>query len=239
MSLILYERIGHEGRRPSPFSWRIRYALRHKNVAVDYIPMRFADVETIRRLSGQHMVPVLVDDGRVIHDSWRIAVHLEERFADRPALFGTDAARSMARFINVWSDTVLAPALRRVIYADFVWCLDAGDRAYFRQTRERDLGMTFEEACADHATGLATFHQALAPLERTLGEQAYIGGAGPTYADYVVFSVLQWARLGSPREVVMHGSAVHAWRERMIGLFDRLADMFPGYPTDCGDASRR
>jgi len=232
MSLILYERIGHEGRRPSPFSWRIRYALRHKNVDVEYIPMRFADVEAIRRLSGQHMVPVLVDDGRVIHDSWRIAIHLEEQFADRPALFGSDTARSMARFINVWSDTVLAPALRRVIYADFVWCLDAGDRAYFRQTRERDLGMTLEEACADHAAGLATFRRALAPLERTLGEQAFIGGTGPTYVDYVVFSVLQWARLGCPRDVLVHGSAVHAWREQMIGLFDRLADMFPGYPTD-------
>lgn len=232
MSLILYERIGHEGRRPSPFSWRIRYALRHKNVDVDYIPMRFADVETIRRLTGQHMVPVLVDDGHAIHDSWRIAVHLEERFADRPALFGSGAARGMARFINVWSDTVLAPALRQVIYADFVWCLDAGDRAYFRQTRERDLGMTFEEACSDQAAGLATFHRTLAPLERALSEQEFIGGSAPTYADYVVFSVLQWARLGSPRDVVVHGSTVHAWRERMIGLFDRLADMFPGYPTD-------
>jgi glutathione S-transferase len=38
MGLILYERIGHEGRRPSPFSWRIRYALTHKGVDVEYIP---------------------------------------------------------------------------------------------------------------------------------------------------------------------------------------------------------
>ncbi|HKU99007.1 MAG TPA: glutathione S-transferase N-terminal domain-containing protein [Vineibacter sp.] len=238
MSLILYERIGHEGRRPSPFSWRIRYALRHKNVDVEYIPTRFADVETIRRLSGQHMVPILVDDGRVIHDSWHIAVYLEERFADRPALFGSDSARAMARFINAWSDTVLAPALRRVIYADFVWCLDAGDRAYFRQTRERDLGMTLEEACADQATALAQVRRALTPLEHTLTEQAFIGGAGPTYADYAAFSFLQWARLGSPREVVTPGSAVHAWRERMIGLFDGLADTFPAYPTDRQDSPR-
>ena len=27
MALIFFERVGHEGRRPSPFSWRIRYAL--------------------------------------------------------------------------------------------------------------------------------------------------------------------------------------------------------------------
>jgi hypothetical protein len=32
MSLVMYERLGHDDRRPSPFSWRIRYALAHKGV---------------------------------------------------------------------------------------------------------------------------------------------------------------------------------------------------------------
>jgi hypothetical protein len=41
-------------RRPSPFSWRIRYALAHKGVPVEFRLVRFADVETIRGLSGQH-----------------------------------------------------------------------------------------------------------------------------------------------------------------------------------------
>jgi hypothetical protein len=26
MSLVMYERLGHDDRRPSPFSWRIRHA---------------------------------------------------------------------------------------------------------------------------------------------------------------------------------------------------------------------
>ena len=68
MTLIMYERIGLEERRPSPFSWRIRYALAHKDVAVEYRPVRFADVETIRALSGQDKVPVLVHRDRVIYD---------------------------------------------------------------------------------------------------------------------------------------------------------------------------
>ena len=234
MGLILYERVGHEGRRPSPFSWRIRYALAHKGVDVEYIPTRFADVETIRKLSGQHMVPILLDGDRVIHDSWNIAVHLEERFPDRPALFGGEAARGMARFITTWSDTVLAATLRRLIYADFIWCLDEGDRAYFRQSRERDLGTTLEEASADQETLLARFRQGLAPLDRTLGGQAFVGGPAPNYGDYVVFSALQWARLGSPREILVEGSAVHAWRERMVGLFDHLGNRFPAYPEQRG-----
>jgi len=43
MSLIMYERIGHDGRRPSPFSWRIRYALAHKGIEPEFRQVRFAD----------------------------------------------------------------------------------------------------------------------------------------------------------------------------------------------------
>jgi len=47
-----------------------------------------------------------------------------------------------------------------------------------------------------------------------------------------VFSVFQWARLGSPRDVVAPGTALAEWRSRMIKLFDGLADKFPGYPKE-------
>ncbi len=52
MALIFFERVGHEGRRPSPFSWRIRYALEYKGVDFEVRPVQFADVETIRALTG-------------------------------------------------------------------------------------------------------------------------------------------------------------------------------------------
>jgi hypothetical protein len=47
-----------------------------------------------------------------------------------------------------------------------------------------------------------------------------------------VFSVFQWARLGSPHDVVKPETALDRWRSRMIGLFDGLADKFPPYPID-------
>ena len=78
MTLVMYERLGHDGRRPSPFSWRIRYALAHQGVPVEFRLVRFADVETIRELSGQPMVPILLDGDRVVHDSWNIACYLED-----------------------------------------------------------------------------------------------------------------------------------------------------------------
>jgi glutathione S-transferase len=230
MGLTFYERVGFEGRRPSPFSWRIRYALAHKRVDFDVHPVRFADVETIRRLSGQHLTPIIDDNGKVTHETWDIANYLEERFPDQPSLFGGGAGRGTARFINVWSDTQLSPPLRRVIYADFPAILDPGDRAYFRSTRERDLGMSLEDACADPESKLAAFQQACVPIERTLAVQPFICGSAPAYSDYIAFSVFQMARLGCPMEVVAKGSALDDWRARMILLYDGLGDRFPAYP---------
>src|ERR1700730_5108102 len=106
MTIIMYQRVGHEGHRPSPFSWRVRYALAHKGVDVEYRPNRFADVDLIKQLSGQHFAPIIVDGSKVVHDSWHIATYLEERFADKPTLLGDGTARSLARLVNHWADTV-------------------------------------------------------------------------------------------------------------------------------------
>jgi glutathione S-transferase len=231
MALIFYERVGHEGRRPSPFSWRIRYALAHKGVDFEVRPVRFADVEAIRALTGQHLTPVIEHGGRAVHETWDIACYLEEQFPDKPSLFGGDTGRGMARHINIWSDTQLGAPLRRIIYADFPAVLDAGDRAYFRSTRERDLGMTLEAACANPTEKLAAFQLACVPLERTLAVQPYICGPAPAYADYAVFSLFQMARLGCRTDAVAPGSAIADWRRRVIGLYDTLGDRFPGYPV--------
>ena len=97
MALIFFERVGHEGRRPSPFSWRIRYALEHKGVDFEVRPVRFADVETIRALTGQHLTPVLADGDHVVHETWDIACYLEERFPGNPSLFGGTIGRGLGR----------------------------------------------------------------------------------------------------------------------------------------------
>jgi glutathione S-transferase len=231
MPVIMYERVGLEGRRPSPFSWRIRYALAHKNVEAEYRPVRFADVDIIKQLSGQHFVPIVVDGAKVVHDSWHIATYLEDTYPDNPSLFGDEAARSTARFVNHWADAVLAPSLRHLIYTDFIWCLAPEDRAYFRSSREKMLGQTLEDACADRQRWQAAFDAACLPLERLLGDQPFVGGREPRYVDYAVFSVFQWARLGSPTDVVNPETAVARWRARMISMFDGLADRFPGHPS--------
>jgi glutathione S-transferase len=231
MTLTMYERIGHEGRRPSPFSWRIRYALAHKGVEPQFRHVRFGDVETIRALSGQHFVPIITAGDRVIHDSWNIACYLQERFPDRPSLFDGGAERAVTRLVNHWADQTLGGAVRRLIAADFVFCLDPEDRAYYRRSREAAFGCTLEEYCADRPRWLAEFGVVTAPLEKTLAEQPYIAGDAPGYADYVVFSVFQYARLGCPAEFLGEGTALRRWRDGLVQAFDGLGDRYPGYPA--------
>jgi glutathione S-transferase len=234
MGLIFHERVGLDGRRISPFSWRIRYALAHKGLDPEVMPTRFADVDRIRTLSGQHFVPIIEDGGRVVHDSWAIACHLEDRYSDRPSLFGGTIGRGVTRMVNIWSDGTLAPTLRRQIYADFIWCIDPGDRAYFRSSREAALGATLEDYSADRAQSVLAFIEAAGPLERTLSEQPFLAGSAPAYVDYIVFSVFQWARIGSPRDVLDDTKldATRTWRARMVALYGGLGDGFPGYPAD-------
>lgn len=231
MTPIIYERIGYQERRPSPFSWRIYYAVAHKEIPVEYRAVRFADVDTIRGLSGQDKVPILLDGDTVVHDSWNIATHLETRFPEHPSLFGGDVGRGLTRALAIWADTVLAPAIRRLIAADFIYCLAPEDRGYYRRSREAQFGCTLEAYCADRERWLAEFATIIAPLEQTLSEQWYFAGDEPAYADYVLFSVFQYARLGGPHELLRAGTSVRRWRDALVTRFDQLGDRYPGYPA--------
>ncbi|MFO0995456.1 MAG: glutathione S-transferase N-terminal domain-containing protein [Alphaproteobacteria bacterium] len=231
MALTLYERAGHEGRRPSPFSWRARFALAHKGLEPTYVAVRFDEVETIRRLSGQGMVPVLVDGDHVVSDSWRIASHLERAYPDRPSLFGGPVGESLARFVNLWCDEALHPAIRRLVLPDFLDCLDEGGRPYFRKTREEALGARLEDLPNEWPRWQAAFDAALLPVRRLLGERAYLSGEAPAYADYILFGTVQWFRLGIPRDLLAPEDALMPWCRRMAALFGGMADAFPRHPA--------
>lgn len=78
-----------------PFSTnveRVALAAAHKGLAVEWIDVPPDDRTEVVRVSGQELVPVLVDGERVVADSPRILAYLEERFPD-PPLFPRDPAR--------------------------------------------------------------------------------------------------------------------------------------------------
>jgi glutathione S-transferase len=71
---------------------RVALALGHKGLQVDSISVPYDDRTKIRKVSGQDLVPVLVDDGKVVIDSMEIVRYLEGRFPT-PRLYPEDAAR--------------------------------------------------------------------------------------------------------------------------------------------------
>jgi glutathione S-transferase len=229
MSRILYDLAGADpARRFSPFCWRSRLALAHKGLAVETIPWRFTEKEKIG-FSGQGLVPVLVDDGRVVHDSWAIACWLEEEYPDRPSLFGGAGGRAMARFLNSWADGVLHPGVARLVVADIAALLAPADHAYFRESRERRFGMALEQVVAERERGVEGFRRDLLPLRLTLRAQPWLGGEAPNYADYIVFGAFQWARVCSPFLLLAADDPVAEWRGRMLDLFGGLARATPGH----------
>ncbi|MGP0058743.1 MAG: glutathione S-transferase N-terminal domain-containing protein [Beijerinckiaceae bacterium] len=221
--LTLYELAGADpDLRFSPHCWKTRMALAHKGLDAECMPWRFTETDRIAS-SGQGRVPVLVDDRTVIADSWQIALHLEQRFPDRPSLFGTADAIPLTHFINVWADATLIPALARIILVDVFDCIDEKDKTYFRRSREDRYGMLLEAVVADRQAKLAEFGRALLPLRLILKDHDFVAGAAPAYSDYCIFGVFMWARCTSLVDLLEPDDPVLFWRERLLDLFDGLA----------------
>jgi len=226
---VLYDLAGAEPeRRFSPFCWRTRMALAHKGLPVRTVPWRFSDKDAIA-FTGQGRVPVLVDGETAVHDSWTIALYLEEHYPDRPSLFHGAAAQAVTRFVNAWADRVLVPMVATLILVDIHDHLHEKDRAYFRASRERAFGKTLEDVMAEREARVVSFRQALEPLRATLRAQPYVAGDAPAYADYIPFGVLQWARAISPFPLLEPSDPVFAWRDRLLDAFDGLARGAPAY----------
>jgi glutathione S-transferase len=77
-----------------PFSTnveRVSLALGHKGLGVEWADLDPADRSEVERLSGQSLVPVLVDDGNVVFDSTEIIRYLEKQ-VPVPPLWPDDPA---------------------------------------------------------------------------------------------------------------------------------------------------
>ncbi len=223
MSITLYELLGRDDRRFSPYCWRIRLALAHMGLTPDEIvPVGFTEKEKIA-FSGGTTIPVLVDGDTTVRDSWDIAEYLMQAYPERTALWHGSEGRNFARFVNLWTDQAMLPAIFRVIVADVYAHARDEDQPYFRESREKRLGKTLEEAAAEREGHAAALDRTLAPLRSLVSEQDYVCGAAPAYADFIAFGSLQWARCASPYALLAPDDPIHAWRGRMLDLFDGYA----------------
>jgi glutathione S-transferase len=229
MSIELYELVGADDRRFSPYCWRTRMSLAHKGLEAEIIPCRFTDKERIA-FSGQKPVPVIRDGEVTVSDSWAIACYLEDTYPDAPSLFGGEAGRAGAWFVHVWTDRELHVPLVTMIVKDIHDHADPSDRAYFRESREQRFGATLEALQANRDARRPAFDKSLGTIRAALGDREFLSGRKPGYSDYIVFGAFQWARGISPYRLIESDDPIHAWRGRMLDLFDGLGRSVTAYP---------
>ena len=222
----LWELKGRDGRRYSLFSWRTKLALRHKALQWESTPVLMSDKQAIA-FSGGKTVPVVRDGDTVVRDSWKIAEHLEDKYADKPSLFGGPIGRGVTQALNTWTDRALIPAMMPVIVADIHDRIDAADQPFFRQMFEGFLKSTLEETRSKREELGKRLERVVEPWQAALKRQPFVCGNTPAYADYILFSVFQWARITSPQDVLKDSDPLHAWRERMLDLHDGFARKTP------------
>lgn len=229
MSIKLYDLAGAEDdRRFSSPCWQVKMALKHKALAVETIPWRFTEKEAIA-FSGQGRVPVLVDGETTVTDSWAIMHYLETTYADRPSLFDGTMGESGALFTKFWCLQAVNPLLFRIILPDLFQHLHEKDKAYFRESREKMLGMRLEDAAAPDEATITALRTALKPLRDMLERQPYLGGEQSSFADYVVFAQFQWARAVCPIPLLAPDDLIYSWRDRLLDAFDGYARQAVGY----------
>lgn len=222
MALTLFELGGRDGARYSQFSWRTSLALAHKGLTAEHRQVRVSDKAAIA-FSKQDKVPILVDGDETICDSWRIAEHLEDHYRQAPSLFGGEAAKGVTRVINAWVDRTLIPRLVPLLAVDVLTIVDDADARHLRAQFEKAFGKTLEQLAASRDNDIVGFRRQLDPARAAMRTQPFLCGAQPAYADYILFSLFQWARIVSAFEVLEADDALAAWRERMLDLFGGLA----------------
>jgi glutathione S-transferase len=224
--ITLWELGGKNGRRYSLFSWRTRMALRHKQLDFESAPVCMSDKSTIA-FSGGKTVPVIKDSETVVRDSWKIAEHLEDRYPDAPSLFGGDIGRGVTHAFNVWVDRALVLPMLALIVADVHERVEPADEHYFRESMEKILKMTLEEARRGRAEAMSRLTRTLEPMQALLKRQPWIAGAQPAYADYILFSIFQWARVMSPHPVI---------ENPLLEWFERVLDLHGGFARNVATA---
>jgi len=220
----LYELVLENGVSASPFVWRIRYALAHKALPFESVPMGFTDIPKV--FGGRYKtVPVLAEGNEMIVDSWDIVDYLERAYPDRPALFSGPAEYSMVRLFDVSFSMDILRKFFSVYVLDIHDAARPEDRPYFRESREKRFlkGTPLEDYIADREARLPTVREALAPLRQQLSRSPFLGGATPNYADYIVFGTFQWvASVNTLPPLAKDDQPLRSWLDRVADLYDGL-----------------
>jgi len=165
----------------APFSTnveRVALALAHKALQAESVVISYEDRSPVVEVSGQGLVPVLVDGDEVIPDSVRILRHLESKWPD-PPLFPRDAARRAE--LDVFLD----------------WFNEVWKVAPNTIEAELECERPDHERIAPHS---ATMRASLDLFEALLDGRDHLFGAGFSAADCAAFPFVKYAKLRDPAD---------------------------------------
>ena len=195
----------------SPYAAKVRKYLEIQRRPFDVIEVPYMERNDIAKLSGQIVLPVLVDGAAVIADSARITAYLDGPARDASAVV-----------YEQWADSILedvafrlaSPAVEKKLTDLNHGREDA--RAMYRFIKERKFGTGCIDAWAASSQELtAKLRALLAPLAHKLEAQPFLLGEFPTLADAAVWGNLHMLDWAMPGWVAREAPEVAGWYGRL------------------------
>ncbi|WVQ79644.1 hypothetical protein IAT38_001744 [Cryptococcus sp. DSM 104549] len=237
MTYTLYQLVGNaeqpNGRVLSPHVWKTKLDLAFFGIDAKTEGKTFPQIRGELAEATKNptvTVPTIEDDGTIITDSWKIAEYLEAKHgSEEKSVFGGEAGKNFAKFIEAWSNTTFANELRPLIGAATYSRFDAPSAAYFLKSKfGGDLSKyeAHRTKFSDPATveaQLALARNRLAVVEALLGykrekdEPLWLTGK-PTHADFALFG---WFAASTVNPAVEKG----VWRHEDNPLVEEWLDL--------------
>lgn len=218
--ITLYDLQLRDGQTISPFVWATKYAIAHKGFEIDIVPGGFTGI--MERTGGRsERLPVIVDNGKWVLDSWLIAEYLDATYPDRPTLIGSKQVAIATKFIENWLwGAVLREWMPNIVqdYRDMVLEVDWD---YVTKTRTPP-GKTLEEVQAGREDRLPLIPPKLELLRTTLRETPWLGGDEPNYTDYRALAVFLFMAAVATTPVLTDDDPIRDWVERGFDLYGGL-----------------
>jgi glutathione S-transferase len=217
----LYELALGNGVQPSPFVWRVRFALAHKGLLFETVPLGFTEIP---RVLGPDLktVPVLEDRNGRRAESWDIVEYLEREHPARP-LFAAPGELELARFFDAWFSIEITRRMFALYALDVCNAARPEDREYYRANREARIGQTLEAFTADREARVPGLREALEPLRWHLKRTPFISGEAPGYSDYIALGGFLWVASVSTLPLLAKDDPLGGWLDRGLALYGGMA----------------
>jgi glutathione S-transferase len=218
--ITLYDLVFQDDRRPSPFCWRAKFALKHKGLGWRDEPVGFTEKQKIAFAQSQ-TVPVIHDGPNVVKDSWAIAQHLDapirrSRCSARRDIMRISSPRGstlpcIRHCSRSWSAIFTRACGRSISPISSTRAASGWAPPTLRASRPRRARRAWPPSAP-----------VLEPARRVLKEQPFLSGEQPPIPTMRWAGAFLWARVATPLALLEADDPVHAWRERMLDLFDGM-----------------